>query len=113
VNDLPFIPVPKADLKDPEYYKWATDKVRDMRAKCFVTGLRTPLVVHHVRGRKMGEKNNLVIVWSWLHTELADSYHKLGSYQRFDEVHNCDSVGEAIRLYQEYLKITKETDNNP
>jgi len=104
--DLPFTPVPKAELKDPDYLEFCRDQCRVRKARCVVTGLWDRTVVpHHVRPKAIwGDKNNIVYMSSPYHVERKDSAHALGHHAVFDAEHGTDLVGTAIKQYQDYLR---------
>jgi hypothetical protein len=94
---------PKQNNADPAFLEWCRDKCRTGTGQCILTGEKALLVPHHVRGRRHGDKNNVVLVLFHYHVIANDSYHQLGSYRAFDKLHGTDSVKTAKQLYQQYL----------
>ena len=105
---------PKADNRDPVYFRHCQDLCRSFRGQCFVTGDHTGLVPHHVLPKGvngdlgMDLKGNIVLLTQWLHYLSNDSAHALGHYTLFDEAHGVDSLAEAHRLRALYLETGGE-----
>ncbi len=103
--------VPKAENRDPAYWRHCQDLARNGRGQCFVTGDRVKLVAHHVLPKGvhgdlgLDGKGNIVIIATRLHTNFDNSAHQLGHYTLFDEAHGVDSLAEARRLYTAYQEL--------
>lgn len=101
---------PKPGGKDAAYHKHMSGLCEVGRLGCFVCNEHgRHVTMHHVTGRKNGEKWNLLPLCSLHHTMSNDSAHALGSYRLFDKVRGVDSLAEATRLYDEWLEMRDVT----